>query len=148
MKIGAFSEMGSHWYSTTSVVSECIWKILLVTFRSPIQTYRHSLDYTSVMTPNITSPRTSSLAIAWEVPHWIASELNNINNLIAANVFKSNRKYTVAVVYSPPSEEVLIDILNQLHQYNRNLILIGDLNARHPNRHDVTNNSCGHRLAE
>ena len=77
------------------------------------------------------------LAIAREVPH-----------RIAADVLNSSKKYTVAVVYSPPSEEVPINILNRLHQYNRNLILIGDLNARHPNWHDVTSNTCGHRLAE
>ena len=88
------------------------------------------------------------LAIAREVPHRIASEFNNINNLIAADVFNSNRRYTVAVVYSPPSEEVPIDILNRLHRYNRNLVLIGDLNVIHPNWHDVTSNSCSHRLAE
>jgi Endonuclease-reverse transcriptase len=54
----------------------------------------------------------------------------------------------VAVVYSPPSEGVPIDILNRLHRYNRNLILIGDLNARHPSWHDVSSNSCSHQLAE
>ena len=88
------------------------------------------------------------LAIARAVPHRIFSEFHNINNLIAADVFNSNKKYTVAVIYSPPSEEVPIDILNRLHRYNRNLISIGDLNARHFNWHDVTSNSCGHRLAE
>ena len=88
------------------------------------------------------------LSIAPEVLHRITSELNNINNLIAADVFNSNKKYTVAVVYSPPSEEVPINIFNRLHQCNRNLLLIGDLNARHPNWHAVTSNSCGHRLVE
>ena len=88
------------------------------------------------------------LAIAREVPHRIVSEFHDVNNLIAADVFNSNKKYTVAVVYSLPSEEVPINILNRLHQYNRNLILVGDLNARHPNWHDVTSNTCGHRLAE
>ena len=88
------------------------------------------------------------LGIAREVPHRIVSEFNDTNNLIAADVFNLNKKYTVAVVYSPPSEEVPVDILNRLHRYNRNLILIGDLNARHSNWHDVTSNSCGHRLAE
>ena len=81
------------------------------------------------------------LAIAREVPHRIVSEFHDVNNLIATDVFNSNKKYTVAVVYSPPSEEVPIDILNRLHRYNRNLILIGDLNERHFN-------SCGHPLAE
>ena len=88
------------------------------------------------------------LAIAREVPHRIASEFNNIKNIIAADVFNSNKKYTVAVVYSPPSEVVPINMLNRLYRYNQNLILIGDLNARHPNWHDVTSNTCGHRLAE
>ena len=54
----------------------------------------------------------------------------------------------MAVGYSPTSEEVPINILNRLHQYNRTLILIDDLNAKHPNWHDVTSNSCGHRLVE
>jgi endonuclease/exonuclease/phosphatase family metal-dependent hydrolase len=54
----------------------------------------------------------------------------------------------VAVVYSPPSEEVPIDILNRLHRCNRHLILVGDLNARHPNWHDLTSNSSGRRLVE
>ena len=88
------------------------------------------------------------LAIAREVPHQSTSEVHDANNLIAADVFNSNKKYTVAVVFSPPSEEVPIDILNRLHRYNRNLILIGDLTARHPSWDDVSSNSCGHRLAE
>ena len=88
------------------------------------------------------------LAIAREVPHRIASEFNNIKNIIAADVFNSNKKYTVAVVYSPPSEVVPINMRNRLHRYNQNLILIGDLNARHSNWHDVATNTCGHRLAE
>ena len=88
------------------------------------------------------------LAIAWEVPHRIVSECNDINNLIAADVFNLNKKYTVAVVYSPPSEKVPIDILNRLHRYNRHLILVGDLNARHSSWHDLTSNSSGRRLAE
>jgi endonuclease/exonuclease/phosphatase family metal-dependent hydrolase len=54
----------------------------------------------------------------------------------------------VAVVYSPPSEEVPIVILNRLYRHNRNLILIGDLNARHSHWHELTNNSSGRRLAE
>ena len=87
------------------------------------------------------------LAIAREVPHRITSEFTDINNLIAADIFNLNRKYTVAVVYSPPSEEVPINILTRLHQHNRNLILIGDLNSRHSNWHDVSTNSGGHRLA-
>ena len=88
------------------------------------------------------------LAVAREVPRRIASKFHDINKLIVINAFDSNKKYAMAVVYSPPSEEVPIDILNRLHRHNWNLILISDLNARHFNWHDVTSNSCGRRLAE
>jgi hypothetical protein len=64
------------------------------------------------------------LAIAREVPHRIASDFNNINNLIAADVFDSNKKYKVAVVYSPPSEEVSIVILNRLHRHNQHQLAL------------------------
>ena len=47
------------------------------------------------------------LAIAREVPHRIVSEFHDVNNLIAADVFNKNKKYTVAVVYSPPSEGIV-----------------------------------------
>ena len=56
------------------------------------------------------------LAITREVPHRIAFEFNDINNLIAAHVFNLNKKYTVAVVYSPPSEGVPINVLNRLYR--------------------------------
>ena len=88
------------------------------------------------------------LAVAREVPHRVAIDFKSFNNLIAVDVFNTNKKYTVAVMYSPPSEEVPIDLLNRLHRYNQNLILIGDLNARHTNWHDVINNSSGRRLAD
>ena len=48
------------------------------------------------------------LVIAREFPHRIASKFNNMNNTIAADVFNSKIKHTVAVVYSPPSKEVPI----------------------------------------
>ena len=88
------------------------------------------------------------LAIAREVPHRVASGFEAINNLIAVDVFNSNKRYTVAVIYSPPVEEVPVNLLDRLHRYNRHLLLIGDLNARHPDWHDVTSNSCGRQLAQ
>ena len=53
------------------------------------------------------------LAIAHEVPHRLVSTFH-------------------AVMYSPPSELLPLSILDRLYRYNRNLILTGDLNARHP----------------
>ena len=88
------------------------------------------------------------LAIAREVPYRVAPDFKAINNLIAVDVFNSNKRYTVAVIYSPPVEKVPIDLLDRLHRYNRNLLLVGDLNARHPDWHDVTSNSCGRQLAQ
>ena len=67
---------------------------------------------------------------------------------IAVDVFTSNKTHTLAVIYSPPAEPVPLDVLNRLHSYNRDLILVGDLNARHPDWSDVKTNQCGHRLAE
>ena len=87
------------------------------------------------------------LAEAREFPHRLACNFQTINNLIAVDVFNSNQRYTVAVLYSPPVEEVPVDLLDRLHRYNRNLILVGDLNARHSDWHDVTSNYCGRRLA-
>ena len=84
------------------------------------------------------------LAIAREVPHRITSEFNNINNLIADDVFNSKKIHSGCCLFSTIGRS----FLNRLHQYNRNLILIGDLNARHPNWHDVTSNACAHPLAE
>ena len=88
------------------------------------------------------------LAIAREIPRRIVSEFHDVNNLIAVDVFNSNKKYTVAVVYSPLLEEVPINVLNRLHRYNRNFILIGDLNSRHPSWYDVKSNSSGHQFPE
>jgi hypothetical protein len=87
------------------------------------------------------------LAIAREVTHRIAPDFKAIHNLIAVDVFNSNRRYTVAVIYSPPVEKMPVALLDRLQRYNRNLILVGDLNARHPDWHDVTINSCGRQLA-
>ena len=60
------------------------------------------------------------------------ANVRELSHRIAADVFNSNKKCTVAVAYSQPSEKVLIVILNRLHRHNRSLILIVDLNARHP----------------
>ncbi len=88
------------------------------------------------------------LAIAHEVPHRIVSECAEIENLIAVDIFNKNKRYTMAVLYSPPSENLPINILNRLHRYNRKLILAGDLNARHTHWHDVSKNQKGCRLHE
>ena len=165
MKTDQPNEIASRSCSTISAAYKCISKIWWSTFLRAIQTCGHSLAFTSTMMSTINSPGTSSLAALSIISmaqmisavsvlqslekFLIESSQNSITSyLIAADVFDSNKKYTVAVVYSPPSEEVSINILNRLHRYNRSLILIGDLNARHFNWHDVTSNSCGHRLAE
>lgn len=87
------------------------------------------------------------LAIARELPHRIVSHFAGRPNLIVADIFNLDRTYTLAVVYSPPSEPVPIAVLDHLYDYNRNLILIGDFNARHSSWHDVVTNPQGQRLA-
>ena len=87
------------------------------------------------------------LAIARELPHRIVSQFAGRQNLIVADIFILDRTFTLAVVYSPPSESVPITVLDHLYDYNRDLILIGDLNARHSSWHDVVTNPQGQRLA-
>ena len=87
------------------------------------------------------------LAISHELPHRLVSKFQLVDNLTAADLFLSNQTYTLAVVYSPPAEPVPIDLFDRLCHYNRALLLVGDLNARHPDWHDVKTNPCGHRLA-
>ena len=87
------------------------------------------------------------LVIARELSHRLVSAFSGKENLIVADFFLLDRTYTLAVVYSPPSETVPIEILNQLYAYNQNLILIGDMNARHSSWHDVTDNFKGQKLA-
>lgn len=61
------------------------------------------------------------LAIGHEVPHRIASDFSDINSIIAADVFNSNKNHAVPVVYSPLPEEVPTVIFNRLYRHNRNL---------------------------
>ena len=85
-------------------------------------------------------------AIAREVPHRLVPQFSQIKNLIVVDVFNNNKRYTFALIYSPPSEKLPLSILDRLYQYNLNLIIIGDLNARHPNWYDVHTNHKGYQL--
>ena len=86
------------------------------------------------------------VAIAREVPHRLVPQFSEIKNLIVVDIFNNNKRYTFALIYSPPSEKLPLSILDRLYQYNLNLIIIGDLNARHPNWYDVHTNHKGYQL--
>ena len=88
------------------------------------------------------------LAITHAVPHRLVSQFHDIKNLIVVDLFQPNQSFTLAVMYSPPSEQLPLSILDRLYRYNRNLILLGDLNARHPHWYDVTTNPKGSKLNE
>ena len=103
---------------------------------SPIQVSGHSLDCTSTMRPTTNSLRISRLttpstinmvqialvlSVLQSLERFLTEslhEFNNINNVIAADVFNLNNKYTMAVVYSPPSEEVPINVFNRLYRWS------------------------------
>lgn len=87
-------------------------------------------------------------AIAREVPHRVVPQFSDINNLIVVDIFNNSKRYTFATMYSPPSEKLSFSLLDRLYQYNLNLIIIGDLNARHPNWFDVHTNHKGSQLNE
>ena len=63
------------------------------------------------------------LAITHPVPHQAIPIFSSIKNVIAVDIFNRNRRYTVVILYLPPSEPLPTHILDQLHIYNPNLML-------------------------
>ena len=86
------------------------------------------------------------LGITRELPHRLVPKFNETQNLIAIDFFNQNKRITLATIYSPPSEKLPVTMLDCLYQYNRNLILIGDFNARHFQWHDIITNAKGSQL--
>ena len=86
------------------------------------------------------------LGITRELPHRLVPKFNETQNLIVIDLFNQNKRITLATVYSPPSEKLPVTILDCLYQYNRNLILIGDFNARYFRWHDIITSAKGCQL--
>ena len=74
--------------------------------------------------------------------------LGNYTDTVYSYIFQNNKRYTLVIMYSSPSELLPLSILNHFYQYNLNLILIGNLNAQHSHWYDVNPNPKGCQLNE
>ena len=54
-------------------------------------------------------------------------------NIVAITVKIGNKTYTVVSVYCPPTEPLSIAALSSLKSVSKNIIIVGDLNAKHLN---------------
>ncbi|CAF4534831.1 unnamed protein product, partial [Rotaria sp. Silwood2] len=61
-------------------------------------------------------------------------ELMDVNepNTIAALVTIERQQFIVASIYSPPTEQLPLTTMSTLLKESKNIIIIGDLNAKHP----------------
>ncbi|CAF0858251.1 unnamed protein product [Adineta steineri] len=55
----------------------------------------------------------------------------NEPNIIAVQTLINNKEYVIASIYSPPAERLPIKAMTTLLNQSKNIILIGDLNAKH-----------------
>ena len=147
------SSLRRHFHDLLSYITQSfptIWALIGLHFNDTANYYLASFfksSYTIYYQRGSNSFGGVCLPIARELPHRLVSAFSGKENLIVADFFLLNRTYTLALVYSPPSEIVPIEILSQLYAYNQNLILIGDMNARHSSWHDVTDHFKGQTLA-
>ena len=147
------SSLRKHFHDLLSYITETfptIWALTGLHFNDTVNYYLASFfksRYTIYYQHGSNQCGGVCLAIARELPHRLVSQFSGSTNLIVADIFNLDRTYTLAIVYSPPSESLPILVLDHLYAYNRSLILIGDLNARHSSWHDTATNPKGQRLA-
>jgi hypothetical protein len=51
--------------------------------------------------------------------------------MVATTIIAGNKTYAVASVYSPPTEPLPIAALSSLKSMSKNIIIVGDFNAKH-----------------
>ncbi|CAM4979032.1 unnamed protein product [Rotaria socialis] len=54
-------------------------------------------------------------------------------NCVAVQVIVKNQTYVLASIYSPPNEPVPLKTMSSLNRISKNVIIVGDLNVKHPN---------------
>ncbi|CAF1552707.1 unnamed protein product [Rotaria magnacalcarata] len=69
-------------------------------------------------------------------------------NCVAFQVIVKNQTYVLASIYSPPNEPVPLKTMSSLNRISKNVIIVGDLNAKHPNWGCTSMNHKGRLLAE
>ena len=71
----------------------------------------------------------------------------NEPNVIAARIMLKGYQSVIASVYSPPTERIPLEIMKTLHNISENIIIAGDLNAKHAYWGCPQPNSKGHTVA-
>ncbi|CAF1277951.1 unnamed protein product [Rotaria magnacalcarata] len=69
-------------------------------------------------------------------------------NIVAIQLIVKNQTYAFVSIYSPPNEALPIQVMSTLTKNFKNIIIVGDLNAKHPNWGCTTTNHKGKVLAE
>ncbi|CAF3117250.1 unnamed protein product [Rotaria socialis] len=69
-------------------------------------------------------------------------------NIVAVQIILKNQIYAIVSIYSPPNETLSLQIMSSLTNTFRNIIIVGDLNAKHPNCDCTTINHNGKIHAE
>lgn len=78
-----------------------------------------------------------------------AVPLNIVNpNVVAALVYVKDDPVVIASVYSPPTESLPITAMSSLMQFSKNVIIAGDLNAKHADWGCPQINTKGRQLSE
>ncbi|CAF4905657.1 unnamed protein product [Rotaria sp. Silwood1] len=84
----------------------------------------------------------------------IDKKLNSIQikidqlNIVAVQLIIKNQTYAIVSTYSPPNEPLHLQIMSSLTKNFKNIIIVGDLNAKHPNWGCTSFNHKGKILAE
>ncbi|CAF4797729.1 unnamed protein product [Rotaria sp. Silwood1] len=84
----------------------------------------------------------------------IDKKLNSIQikidqlNIVAVQLIIKNQTYAIVSTYSPPNEPLPLQIMLSLTKNFKNIIIVGDLNAKHPNWGCTSFNHKGKILAE
>jgi len=82
------------------------------------------------------------------IPVHRVSSFNNDCNLIVLDIGNSSNKLQLATCYSPPNENLPVNLFNEIIRRNPNTILLGDLNAKHTSWSNTLGNQKGRLLFE
>lgn len=71
------------------------------------------------------------VAVHKSIPSRRVDKFNHLLNLIVLEIGTGSESFQLITCYSPPTEQIPLDIFNQIVQINPNSIFTGDFNAKH-----------------
>jgi hypothetical protein len=72
----------------------------------------------------------------------------NEPNMVAVRIIINDQQVVVASIYSPPKEQLPLSAMSNLLNISKDIIILGDLNAKHSDWGCPENNTKGHVLAK